>query len=68
MATPLKPSSAVNLRREAKAMLTAAKDAERNVARYTSPPDADGIKLVTMQLKMLQRQVAEVLAGVEGIK
>jgi len=55
------------LKREAKAMLTACKDIERNIARYSSPPDAEGLRLVTMQLAMMRRQMADVSAGVEAV-
>lgn len=79
MATPTKPAttptpstsngvpSPATLKREAKAMLTACKDVERNIARYASPPDPDGLKLVGMQLRLLERQLREVSAGVEAV-
>jgi hypothetical protein len=69
--TPKPPSSLISdprvLKREAKAMLTAVKDVERNIARYASPPDSEGLKLVAMQLALLQRQLADVRAGVEAV-
>lgn len=70
--SPKPPSSLITdarvLKREAKAMLTACKDVERNIARYSSPPDVDGLKLVTLQLAMLRRQMADVAAGVETVR
>lgn len=61
------PTSPARLKREAKAMLTAMKDVERNIARYVEPPDVDGLKLVEMQLTLLQRQLGEVSAGVKAV-
>jgi hypothetical protein len=65
--TPPKPSNNVNIKREAKAMLTSMKDVERNIARYVSPPDAEGLKLVALQLAMLRRQLGDVAGAVEAL-
>lgn len=75
MPTPTKPSPSsttngapVNLKREAKAMLTSMKEVERNIARYTSPPDPEGLKLVAMQLSLLRRQLTDVTGAVDSLK
>lgn len=65
--TSPKPSSPVNVKREAKAMLTSVKDIERNIARYASPLDVEGMKLAAMQLSLLRRQLTELMGGVEAL-
>jgi len=59
--------TSTTLKRDAKAMLVSMKDVERNIARYASPPDPEGLKLVAMQLVLLRRQLTDVAAGVEAV-
>lgn len=68
MATPKKPSNGVevNIRRDAKALLTAMKDAERTIQRYAEPLDKDGLVMAGMHLKLIKRQLDDLIAGVEG--
>lgn len=69
--TSPKPSSQsatpASVKRDAKAMLTSMKDVERNIARYVSPLDVEGMRLAGMQLAMLRRQLTDVAAGVEAL-
>lgn len=69
--TSPKPSSQsvtpTSVKRDAKAMLTSMKDVERNIARYVSPLDIEGMRLASMQLAMLRRQLTDVAGGVEAL-